>query len=68
MPTLCQSLVHTQGGVPKKHWDSLRREVLHTYGHEHILTLTTLQDAGEHLHAWVCTLASLFRWTVSYSC
>lgn len=36
-----------QGGVPKKHWDGLRREVLHTYGHEHILTLTSLQDAGK---------------------
>ncbi len=36
-----------QGGVPKKHWDVLRREVLHTYGHEHILTLAALQDAGE---------------------
>lgn len=43
-----------QGGVPKKHWDSLRREVLHTYGHEHILTLTTLQDAGGLLRHHVC--------------
>ncbi len=38
-----------QGGVPKKHWDVLRREVVHTYGHEHILTLAALQDAGETL-------------------
>ena len=36
-----------QGGVPKKHWDTLRWEVLHTYGHEHILTLAALQEAGE---------------------
>ncbi|KAK9830347.1 hypothetical protein WJX72_011177 [[Myrmecia] bisecta] len=36
----------TQGGVPKKQFDALRKEVLHTYGHEHILTLTSLQDAG----------------------
>lgn len=35
-----------QGGIPKKHWDVLRREVLHTYGHEHVLTLAALQDAG----------------------
>lgn len=35
-----------QGGVPRKHWDVLRREVLHTYGHEHVLTLAALQDAG----------------------
>ena len=35
-----------QGGMPRKHWESLRREVLHTYGHEHLLTLATLQDAG----------------------
>lgn len=39
-------LSHTQGGVPKKHWDVLRREVLHTYGHEHILTLGALQESG----------------------
>ena len=36
-----------QGGIPKKYWDVLRREVLHTYGHEHVLTLAALQDAGE---------------------
>jgi hypothetical protein len=35
-----------QGGVPKKHQDSLRREVLHTYGHEYLGTLTLLQSAG----------------------
>ena len=34
------------GGVPKRYYDSLRREVLHTYGHEHISTLTRLQEAG----------------------
>eukprot|EP00884_Botryococcus_braunii_P006843 jgi/Botrbrau1/1615/Bobra.0185s0030.1 len=36
----------TQGGVPKKHFDGLRKEVIHTYGHEHILTLNSLQRAG----------------------
>ncbi len=36
-----------QGGLPKKHQDSLRREVLHTYGHEYLGTLTLLQSAGE---------------------
>lgn len=36
----------TQGGVPKKHYDGLRKEVIHTYGHEHILTLSSLQKAG----------------------
>ena len=42
-----------QGGVPKKYWDSLRREVLHTYGHEHILTLTSLQNAGQQLDGFL---------------
>ncbi len=36
----------TAGGVPKKNYDVLRREVLHTYGHENILTLSRLQEAG----------------------
>ena len=36
----------TAGGVPKKHFDVLRREVLHTYGHENVMTLSNLQDAG----------------------
>jgi len=36
----------TGGGVPKKHFDALRREILHTYGHENILTLGAMQDAG----------------------
>ena len=44
-----------QGGVPKKHWDVLRREVLHTYGHEHILTLGALQESGELLATAVAT-------------
>ena len=37
----------TAGGVPKKHFDALRREILHTYGHENVITLSNLQDAGE---------------------
>ena len=42
-----------QGGIPKKHWDVLRREVLHTYGHEHVLTLAALQGAGKtSWHMW----------------
>jgi len=42
----------TAGGIPKKYYDSLRREILHTYGHENILTLSRLQDAGAaHLSA-----------------
>lgn len=36
----------TGGGLPKKHFDALRREVLHTYGHENILTISSMQDAG----------------------
>ena len=41
-----------QGGIPKRHCDGLRREVLHTYGHEHVLTLASLQAAGAfHLQA-----------------
>ncbi|KAK9844079.1 hypothetical protein WJX81_004070 [Elliptochloris bilobata] len=36
----------TQGGVPKKHQDALRRELLHTYGHEYLITLSLLQAAG----------------------
>lgn len=36
----------TAGGIPKKYFDPLRREVLHTYGHENILTLSRLQEAG----------------------
>lgn len=42
----------TAGGIPKKYYDSLRREILRTYGHENILTLSRLQDAGAaHLSA-----------------
>ncbi len=36
----------TQGGVPRKFHDALRREVLHTYGHEYLPVLSALQDAG----------------------
>lgn len=36
----------TQGGVPRKFHDALRREVLHTYGHEYLPALCALQDAG----------------------
>ena len=38
----------TQGGVPKKYFDALRKEILHSYGHEYMLMLSKLQDAGVH--------------------
>jgi hypothetical protein len=34
------------GGIPKKHWDTLRRDLLNTYGHEQLLTLRALAKAG----------------------
>lgn len=39
----------TQGGVPKKYFDALRKEILHSYGHEYLLMLSKLQDAGGQL-------------------
>ncbi|KAG6558151.1 hypothetical protein Mapa_000332 [Marchantia paleacea] len=36
----------TSGGLQKKHFDYLRREVLHTYGFEHMFTLSNLEKAG----------------------
>ena len=33
-------------GLSRKHLDGLRQELLHTYGHEHLLTLTSLERAG----------------------
>lgn len=36
----------TNGGLPKKHFDYLRRELLHSYGFEHIATLINLEKAG----------------------
>ena len=36
----------TQGGIPKKYFDALRKEILHSYGHEYMLLLSKLQDAG----------------------
>lgn len=45
-----------QGGVPKKHQDALRRELLHTYGHEYLITLDLLQSAGAPLPALVSML------------
>jgi len=38
------SLVH--GGIPTKRFDSIRREFLLSYGHEYLLLLTALQNAG----------------------
>ncbi|KAG2453701.1 hypothetical protein HYH02_001913 [Chlamydomonas schloesseri] len=34
------------GGLPRKQLDSLRQELLHTYGHQHLLTLNALEKAG----------------------
>lgn len=33
-------------GLSKKHLDPLRQELLHTYGHQHLLTLSNLETAG----------------------
>lgn len=37
----------TQGGIPKKYFDPLRREFLQSYGHEYLPLLSKLQDAGK---------------------
>jgi vacuolar protein sorting-associated protein 33A len=34
------------GGIPKKHWDTLRRDLVNTYGHEQLITLRALGKAG----------------------
>lgn len=36
----------TNAGLPKKHFDYLRREILHSYGFEHMPTLYNLEKAG----------------------
>ncbi|KAL2548877.1 Vacuolar protein-sorting-associated protein 33-like protein [Forsythia ovata] len=36
----------TYSGLPKKNFDYLRRELLHSYGFEHIATLNNLEKAG----------------------
>ncbi|XP_042494263.1 vacuolar protein-sorting-associated protein 33 homolog [Macadamia integrifolia] len=36
----------TNSGLPKKNYDYLRREVLHSYGFEHMATLNNLEKAG----------------------
>jgi hypothetical protein len=36
----------TQGGVPRRHWDPLRAEIVSAYGHQHLLTLNNLERAG----------------------
>lgn len=35
------------GGLPRRQLDALRQELLHTYGHQHILTLNSLEKSGE---------------------
>ena len=58
-----------QGGIPKKHWDMLRREVLHTYGHEHVLTLAALQDAGKtSWHMWGMSVDTNMENSHQYVC
>lgn len=44
----------TQGGVPKKYFDALRKEVLHSYGHQCMLILSKLQDAGAPIISKIC--------------
>ncbi|EFN56300.1 hypothetical protein CHLNCDRAFT_144693 [Chlorella variabilis] len=34
------------GGVPTRHYENLRRDILNTYGHQHLLTLASLAKAG----------------------
>ena len=34
------------GGIPKRQWDSLRRDLVNTYGHKHLSTLHALHKAG----------------------
>ncbi|KAL2601503.1 hypothetical protein AAZV13_10G172000 [Glycine max] len=36
----------TNSGLPKKHFDYFRRELLHSYGFEHIAMLNNLEKAG----------------------
>ncbi|KAF7820166.1 vacuolar protein-sorting-associated protein 33-like protein [Senna tora] len=36
----------TNSGLPKKHFDYLRRELLHSYGFEHMATLSNLEKSG----------------------
>ncbi|XP_038891944.1 vacuolar protein-sorting-associated protein 33 homolog [Benincasa hispida] len=36
----------TNSGLPKRHFDYLRRELLHSYGFEHMGTLNNLEKAG----------------------
>ncbi|KAK9672776.1 hypothetical protein RND81_12G124100 [Saponaria officinalis] len=36
----------TNSGLPKKNYDYLRREILHSYGFEHMATLNNLEKAG----------------------
>ncbi|KAL4191165.1 hypothetical protein AMTRI_Chr07g28360 [Amborella trichopoda] len=36
----------TNAGLPKKHFDYFRRELLHSYGFEHMTTLRNLEKAG----------------------
>nr|GEW36837.1 vacuolar protein-sorting-associated protein 33 homolog isoform X1 [Tanacetum cinerariifolium] len=36
----------TNAGLPKRNFDYIRREILHSYGFEHIATLNNLEKAG----------------------
>ena len=48
----------TQGGIPKRQFDPLRRELLLHFGHQHLLTLTALYDAGRYLCCCLCIVVS----------
>lgn len=57
----------TQSGIAKKYFDALRKEFLQSYGHEYLLMLSKLQDAGGWLHsAAQCMIAC--RQDIRYVC
>lgn len=37
---------HAPGGLPRQPWEGLSRALLHSYGHEHCLTLQDLRRCG----------------------
>lgn len=56
-------------GLSKKHLDPLRQELLHTYGHQHLLTLSNLEVAGAGVtlvHRWHCN--TFTKLSTSYAC
>jgi hypothetical protein len=51
----------TQNGIAKKYFDALRKEFLQSYGHEYLLMLSKLQDAGGCLNP-LCSASCLLRY------